>query len=189
MAIDLNDLGMTKEELQEKVIDRICAQVLESTSFDDDGEERSRPSSFHGKLIALVKKTVDEKIDQIAQASVLPNVAAFIDKLTLQETTKWGEKRGEPVTFVEYLVSRAEAYMTEEVDYHGKTRAEDSYNWRKHTTRLSHLIHEHLQFNINKAMTEACGTANKSIRSALEGAVKMALDTIKVSVETKVTDR
>lgn len=186
MELTLESLGITQEELQEKVVDRLCEQILSSTGYDEDGNEVTRESSFQRSLVEKVKKHVDSVIGVIAEKSVLPNVTKYIEDLCLQETNRWGEKVGKPVTFVEYLVGRADAYIKEEVSYNGKTRAEDSYNWSKCTTRIMYLINQHLHYNVEKAMTEALGLATKSVKESLEAAVKLALEQVKVTVETEV---
>jgi hypothetical protein len=186
MEISLESLGITKEDLQEKVIDRLCEQLLSETGFDEDGNPEPRESSFHRSITEKVKKHVADTISAIAEKQLLPNVTSYIESMCLQEASKWGEKVGKPVTFVEYLVARADAYIKEEVDYHGKTKAEDSYNWRKNTTRISYLINEHLHFHVEKAMVESLGIAVKSVKESLEGAVKLALEKVKVTVKTDV---
>ena len=69
----------------------------------------------------------------------------------------------EALTFAEYLVHRAERYIAEEVDYQGKPKSVDSYQWRAHSTRIVHMIHEHLNFRISSAIEGAMKDANKSI--------------------------
>lgn len=185
----LEELGFTKEELQERVVDRLCTQVLHGVTWDEDGNEIETNSQFSRKLNERVAKHIDDTIAKIAEKHVLPNVAEFIENLCLQETTKWGEKKGEPVTFIEYLVQRADAYMREDVDHNGKTQKEDSYSWRTHSTRIAYMVDKHLQYSIESAMKQALETANASIAGGLEKAVKTSLNEVisglKVTVKAK----
>jgi hypothetical protein len=120
----IEDIGFTKEELQEKVITTIADRLLQTLEVDsEDGSEYSAPTSLKKKLDEVVKKRVDDAVAFIADKYILPNAATYIENFTLQQTTNWGEKKGEPVTFVQYLASRAEAYRREEVDSFGKNRA------------------------------------------------------------------
>jgi hypothetical protein len=186
MEISLESLGITKEDLQEKVIERLCERLLSETGFDEDGNPEPRESSFHRSIQEKVKTHVSGVIGAIAEASVYPNVTKYIEDMCLQETTKWGEKVGKPVSFLEYLVARADAYIREEVDYNGKDKKEGGYNWSARTTRIVHLINSHLHYNIERAMTEALGLAVKSVKESLEGAVKLALEQVKVTVKADV---
>jgi hypothetical protein len=92
------------------------------------------------------------------------------------------------LTFTEYLVQRVDAYIREEVNYNGKSRSEDrdSYGWSKSSTRIVHLIHGHLQYHIQRAVTEALGQVNSSVRKGLEEAVKHAIASVQVKVATEV---
>jgi hypothetical protein len=113
-----------------------------------------------------------------------------LEALTLQETNRWGEKVGKPVTFIEYLVHRAHAYITEEVDHYGKSKAESNdHYWRGSQTRITHLIHQHLQYNIQTAMERVLKDANSQIATGIAEAVKIQLqqllEKIKPAVVTK----
>jgi hypothetical protein len=100
----------------------------------------------------------------------------MIDNLVLQKTNSWGEKVGKSVTFVEYLIEQAHGYMTEKVDSSGKTKEESGgYSFSGTQTRVAHMIHRHLHFNIETAMKEALATANGSIIKGLEETVKLKL--------------
>ena len=189
-AVTLESLGFTKEDLQERLVERLAEQILSGKSFDEDGEEFYDDSQFKKQLEERLRKHVGETINSIAEKHVLPNVTSYIENLVLQTTNKWGEKQGTPVTFIEYLVQRAEAYIQEEVNYEGKGKGEkDSYNWNKHTTRIAYLINAHLQYSIETAMKQALKVANESIAGGIEQAVKIklqdVLNSIKVGVQVK----
>lgn len=190
MELSLEALGLSKEDVAERVIERIAEQMLSSYDQDDDGEKVERPSRFKEMLQKRIIERVNQSIDEIAAKHVLPNVTGYLENLCLQETNQWGEKKGAKVTFTEYLVQRAHAYMTEDVNYEGKSKAEvGSYSWSKSTTRIASLVHKHLDYHIKDAMTKALATANSAIVGGLEAAVKtglsQALAGLKVDVKTK----
>lgn len=184
--MNLADLGFTKEELQQRVIDQLCRQVMEGTFTDEDGEEYNSDSAFARTLHEHVRKQVDASISALAEKHVLPNVHAYIENLTLQTTNKWGEKQGRPVTFIEYLTQRAEAYMLEEVNYEGKTKGQDSYSWKGTQTRISHLIERHLHYSIENAMKAALVNANSAIVGGIEKTVQIKLAEVAASLKLKV---
>jgi hypothetical protein len=186
MNLTLEGIGLTKEKLQERVIGKLCDELTTSVFADEDGDPVSQPSSFKRKLDEALKARVEEGIGDMAAKYVLPNVTEYLEKLVLTKTNEWGQKQGEPVTFIQYLVQRCDAYMREEVNYEGKTRAQDSYNWRGTTTRVSQLIDSHLHHSIEKAMKDAMALATGSIKDGLSGAVKMALERTLVGLKTTV---
>jgi hypothetical protein len=187
----LEQLGLSKEELQERVINTIADKMLSEVDCDEDGNEVRIQSRMQNTIRDLIKAQIDEKVTEIADANILPRVTEMVENLVLQETNKWGEKTGEKLTFTEYLVKRADHYLREEVDRNGQSIEEIRYSsdWRKDSTRIMHVVHGYLSHNVTRALKEAVENANKSIAGGLEGAVKMALDNIvknlKVSVSTK----
>jgi hypothetical protein len=189
MNLDIEALGFTKEELRQRVIDTIASNLLNELVSEPGGEEDYKQTKLAKQLKAAVMQRTDEAVAALADKYVIPNATQYLENLCLQETNKWGEKTQKKLTFIEYLVKRAEAYLTEEVSYDGKVKGQDGYQWRASGTRISYLIHSHLQYSIETAMKAALSDANKTIVGGLEQAVKIKLAEIaaqlKVDVKTK----
>lgn len=189
-ALTIEALGLSKDELADRIVDRAAAQLLETVTYDDEERAYLKDSDFQRQLKERIRQRIDQSIDEIAAKNVLPNVAAYVEGLCLQETNKWGEKTGQPRTFTEYLVAKAEAYLTEKVDYEGKAKAESgSYSWNGTQTRITHLVHKHLHYGIETAMKDAVKNANAVIVGGIEQAVRIKLQEVgaalKVEVKTK----
>lgn len=192
MSIDFQALGFTQEELQERVIARLCEQLLTGMDYDPDtGDDFPVASQFRRGVDERVKKQINDTINAIAEREVLPNVASYIESLTLQETTTWGEKKGAPVTFTEYLVARAQAYMQEEVSHDGKGKSEASgYSWSSSKqTRIAYLIHQHLQYSISTAMKDALTVATGEIAKGIHETARHKLNEIAASLKVNVTTK
>ena len=87
MAFDLKDLGITQEELADRVVERAVSQLLDGrTSSDDEDEEDSRYSdSIRRRMDEEIKKIVQDSIDFAEQSPELPLEALMEDILV--ETT------------------------------------------------------------------------------------------------------
>ena len=174
--LDLEALGMTQEEMQERVIERIAQVALTTLQYDPDDGEFNDSSALAKRLDRKIQDLMDQAINDLAAKHVLPNIIERIETTVLQQTTSWGENKGEPVSFTEFLVARAEAYMQEEVDFKGKTRGNgNSYDWKGAQTRVAWMIHEHLQYSINTAMEAAMKTVNDQISEGIAATVKTQL--------------
>ena len=188
----LQALGITPAELIDRIVAKATEELLSNEAYDEEGDPVGRGATDLARRIEKnVQAHVDAKIQALADEHVLPNVSTYIEGLTLQETNRWGERTGEKLTFIEYLVQRADAYMREEVNYEGKAKSEaNGYSWSKSTTRVAFMVNKHLHYSIEKAMTQALSHANSSIAKGLEEAVKVALTNatagLKVAVENKV---
>lgn len=174
----LQSLGISEDDILNRVVDRICESII--PSFDE------AESEFGNRVEGAVKERIDKVMSDAFEKHVHPKITEMVENVTLQATNRWGEARGEKLTFIEYLTERADAYIREEVNHNGKTQSEDSYSWRKHGTRIAYLVNSHLQYSIQRAMEQALGDVNSSVRKGLEEAVKIALAGIKVSVNTTV---
>jgi hypothetical protein len=183
--VTLEELGLTRDEILDRVVAKIADSLIDSYVMDEDGEETATQSPFARAMQRKVQERVDKAVEEIAARHVLPNVAAYVETLCLQETNKWGEKTGRRFTFVEYLVDRAEKYLTEEVNYEGKTKGEDSYSWRKSGTRIAYMVHKHLQYSIQSAMEHALKNANAAIVGGIEEAVKIKLGEVAAALKVK----
>lgn len=175
--MNLEELGFTKEELQNRVVDQICDQLLTSKSFDEDGDETEMQSTLHRKLNEIIKKRVDEKIEELGAKHVLPRVSEMVENITIQKTNGWGEAKEAPISFIEYLIRRAEAYMVEKVDHNGRGKGEgDSYNWSGSNTRVAYLFEKHLQYNIEEAMKKSLSEINSTIAKGLYEACRLKIN-------------
>ena len=174
----LTALGITKED----IITR-CAQLI----LDGRNDDEEYSSGIESAVTKEVKAAVNERLETAIRDHVHPKVAAMMENLVLQETNTWGEKKGTPVTFVEYLVQRAEQSMIEQVNYEGKSKGEKSYgDWSAKSTRIAYMINQHLYINIERAMKEILSGANDTVRKGLVVACKTALANIKIQVATKL---
>lgn len=190
-ALTLESLGLSKEQLQEMLLDRMVEQAMVGVSYDEDGNEYRQDSSFAGQLKKMIYAKITASIQELAEKHVLPNVGQYIENLTLQTTNQWGEKKGAPVTFIEYLVHRADAYMREEVDNSGKSKEEAGYHWSKCSTRVTFLINQHLHYSIHEACKQMLGTSQATVAKAIEEAVKVQLGNIvtQFNLSVKATEK
>lgn len=189
MNITLESIGLSQDALAERVVEKLVEGLTTSLNYDEDGGEFRGASPFARKLNDMVKARVDVIVNDIGEKHILPRVTEMVENMVLQETNKWGEKVGQPVTFIEYMTQRADAWLREEVDFQGKVKGRDSFSWRKFGTRVQYMIDEHLQYTVHKAMENAVKDANQSIVGGLKQAVSIALDEVaaklKVEVKTK----
>lgn len=170
-------LGLSPEELQDRIIERAVSALLETTEYYEDGDTFTDHSPLAQRLQKSVKETIDAKIAEIAEKHVLPNVSTYIENVQLQKTNEWGEKQGKPVTFIEYLVQRANAYMVEEVGHDGKTKSESGYSgYRAYGTRIAYMIDRHLQYSIHSAIETALKNANSTMAEGLTKACQIAIN-------------
>jgi len=174
-AKTLEALGLSSADLEQKLLDRLVEAAMNGAIFDEEGEPIGR---LGRRLDEEIKKRLDEGIQAIGEKHVLPKVAEILEGVCLQATNEWGEAKGKPMTFIQYLVQRAERYMHEKVNFSGESKAEcrDSYSWRGEQTRVTHLIHAHLKYSIETALKTALKDFDKHVAAGLAETVKAKLE-------------
>lgn len=187
MQIDLSAIGINQDELQQRVVDKIAESVLRYESSDEDGDPVWVASDMARSMDKLVRERINAEVQRLADAHVLPKVSQMVESIVLQQTNEWGEKTGKPVTFIQYLVQRADFYMNEKVDFQGKPKsAAGGCSWNGTQTRLTHLVHEHLHYSIDTAMKGALSQVNAAIVPALAETAKAKLSEIAASLKVEV---
>lgn len=173
----LEALGVIPADLAERVVEQAVNALLESVGYDSEGEEFSQASKFKKQINQRVQEAVDRKVDAMFAQYVLPRVGEIIEAADMRKTSAYGEPKGEPMTFKEYIANRAETYMSEKVDYNGvsKSDSRDSYQWREYGPRLAVLMQLYIRDTMDKAAKSAVTNVNKEIAKNIEQAAKDAI--------------
>lgn len=191
MEFSCEQIGLSKEELQERIVESIADRMLHQYVTDDEGEFRDN-SPIKLRLDKLITASIDAEVERIGNEFIAPKIEALIEGATLQATTAWGEPKGEPKTFIEYLVERAEVFMVEDVDSSGRGKSQlseyDRRNFRAAGKRLPVMIDKHLQYQVDTAMKAIIAGANQSLTESLTETVRIRLKEVadKVKVTTTV---
>lgn len=187
----LKSLGISVEQLGDRIVDQAVEVLLSGKGFDPDTEEETRyETRFKRDIEARIQKAVDQKIAALAEQHLIPKVGEMIEAANLQQTNNYGEKKGAPQTFIEYIAARAQVYMSEEVDITGKSKSEgdrfDSYNWRSVGPRLTVLMRLHIKETLEQYAKQAVNDVNKElakgIQKAASDAIAAAANAVKVQI-------
>jgi hypothetical protein len=185
----LKALGVSPDELAERIVDQAVETLLSFTGYNEDGEKTgSYASRFRKEIEARVQASVDAKITALAAEHIVPKVGEMIESANMRRTNQYGEPVSAPMTFKEYIAHRAEVYMSEPVNYNGKSKNEesDSYNFRVEGPRLTVLmrmyIRETLEKHAKAAVTDVNQVIAKSIQKSAVDAIAAASAALKVSV-------
>lgn len=190
--LDLSSIGITEEEIQNRVVASLVEGLMNKSYYDyEEGQEIQAYSEFGKRLNAALKSAIDAKFDALVESQIQPLIAAKVDALVIQQTNQWGEKKKEPVTFLEYLVDRADKFMVEPVDSKGRTREEcerarDSFYQSGTNNRLAAAVDKaigaHLQNCVNAVVKEAQSKVQTSLSEVLQTALSEAQKNLKVTI-------
>jgi len=190
--MNVSDLGLTPEILRDAVIERAAKMLIDRNDADFD-EDYGWANSIQAKVDKMIADRIQTASQEAVDAAIAKHASPFIEgeieKVVFLRTNEWGERKGAPKTFREFLIDRVEQYIVEPVNYDGKTKAQDGYNFRQSSTRIAYMVDKHLHYEVEKAMKAAFTDLNSKVSEGLLGAVRLslkaALDSLKVSVSTK----
>lgn len=182
-------IGMEQDELQERVVQGLVTRILGTESEDEYGET-IRPKVMK-EVNDIITNTVHRCIENIANEHVYPMAEKLVTEHVFQPTTNWGEKKGEPRSFIEYLDEKAVAYFRESVDAGGRAQEEihvhSRRDWKAVGNRINFMVDKSLAKQIKEALDDAIGNLHLSLADAL---AETARDTLaKVAAASKVEVR
>jgi len=190
----LEALGVSAEDLAERIVDQAVHSLLYSTGFNQETEEEvTYENKFKRAIEAKIQQTVDTKISAIAEEHILPRVGEMIEKADMRKTNRYGEPQTPSLTFKEYIAHRAESYMTEDVDYQGKSKVdlegknESTYNWRSCGPRLTVLMRNYIRDSLEASAQAAVSDVNKAIANNIEKAAKEAIAVTAANIKVSVS--
>ena len=117
----------------------------------------------------------------------------MIESADMRLTSRYGEPKGDPMTFKEYIASRAETYMSEDVDYNGTSKDElaakgsSTYDFRSSGPRLTVLMKLYIKDTLEKSAKAAINDVNKVIAKNIEQAAKDAITSCAASLKVAAT--
>lgn len=171
----LRGLGLSDEQITERLIDAAVDRLLERTvcAYEpgaDGAHEEEVPSEFAERVEARVRESVDAKLDAFFEAYMKPGVDSLIDNLTFQPTNTWGEPKKPPMTLREYVEKRRNEWWQEEVDNQGRNRkdAQRIGSFYPYGTRAAWLVDQHLRLHVERALKPTLEEANKLFADGLK---------------------
>jgi hypothetical protein len=174
----LQTIGLTQDDLKDRIIDQACEELLRGKGADEDRFESTLARALGSKIEKRIAATADAFVDK----TVGPHVAKYIDQTLLQPTDNWGNNKGTPKTFAEYVIERFNAYLKERVTPSGQTAG-----YRENTVeRGAWLVTQHISAAIDKIIKDSIGTAVATIKDGIDGQIKSVLERTFVEVSTEV---
>jgi len=145
MSDILNELKLTREELINKLIDRI----VESMNYDEREYifEKSKEEAL---------KYVNDECSRLAEQAFSDKIGSYIDEILIMKTNGFGEpKTIEKKTLIEYTTEFIENYLMQDVDWDGK---EAKHSGRK---RLQYMLDQKTKKDIDEAVRKVIHESNK----------------------------
>ena len=179
MAISLAVLGISKDELLEKLLVRLQHDAIEE--MDD---------SLNTRFNKALREMIGQSVEAYAKKHLEKSVNEAVEGMMFQEINGYGEAKKPPKTLREFAAAKLDSFLVEEVDRQGRTSAEcqrqhDSFY--KHGVRVAVLVEKYLMEKIEAEMKKALAGANAQIVGGIEAAVKSKLAEIAATLNVTAT--
>jgi hypothetical protein len=168
-------LGLTQEQLQDRVIETVSDKMLTSIGWDHDGEDVSRKSNLRNRLDEMLKHRIDAALAAHFEKVIPPSFDKWIAEYKVQRTSQWGEKKSEPMTFLDYISSRVDGYLNEEVDSSGQSQEEAKAKGNSWYGGKQVRIIRMIDGRLTAAITEGIEKAFASTKGILAGGIEKAV--------------
>lgn len=132
----LEQLGISNEELVNRLIQKLADEILSDTVCD----------CIEQRLDNQQNKAINEAVEKIISEKVIPFVESGVESAMVKVPSVGDEFV--QLTISELAHNRANAFLNEDVDRIGKPRAKDSWNWGSVGTRLEYLIDKCVQKHV-----------------------------------------
>lgn len=193
MEFNCEMLGISQEEMQDRVINAAAEKLLSSSKImsydDDDSGEVSTP--FAKAMQEFLKDRVSAKVNEMAERELLPKLETFIGDIVFQKTDTWGKPDGDPRTAPEFLRDCCRDYMAEMVDEKGDPRPKASGysrdHWYKKSTRAEFLVDRFLDSTMVSVMSEAVKDTNESMAEAIQSTMAEHMTKLLTTFKVNVT--
>lgn len=190
MNIDLAAIGLTQDELQDRVVNALVEGIMTSRTQDEDGYDVRITSRFQQTALYKILNRVDEQIDKLVAPVISPAVDKYVEELRIPFTNQYGQPQREPETLLEYTMRSVGEYLYTGVNWQGKTaeqrRKSGETNWASgsnETNRITFMIDQKLQAFMEQATKEALKSINEQITGGLAAAVKHELNKINAKLK------
>lgn len=162
-----HDDGVSKQ-VKDELLNR---QIDVDQQFKD--QVAIRVATLLGNDITqLVMDHINAKLEAVLDPIVMNSVTQ-----PLQPTDAWGNPRGEPVTLLQYIQIRVDAWFDEKVDPYGHTLSPDDARYAKGKPRLEWMVAKVVD-----------AVADDKLRKTIDEQVKMAKDQLGAKVTGMVGD-
>lgn len=159
--MNLQDLGITNEDLVNRLVERLAEGLLDN---DETFADR-----VHRSVQERIKEQTEWIAHGIAKEEIERQVKAVIDA-PWQESTSWGEKRGEPKTFRELVNEKIAATLIRRVDSNGRL-----LEYGEGQKLIDFLIRSQVEATVKDEIKTAVTAAATAARNEVLGKVNEAV--------------
>lgn len=170
----LEQVGITKEELIERIVDRALGTTADYSQVDTDRWEElplaevvdKKITDAIGSLIKKFEEKINARVDEITSAKVND----LLDK-PFQPVDEWGQPKGEKTTVKQIIVKYASDYWDVKVGTDGKPAREGVYHYDSLPTRgemyAQKVVKELFTSAVERQVKELASTLFEKIPEAL----------------------
>lgn len=156
----LKILGITPEKIMEMAVEKLISGMREH--YDDEYIEQRAARTFKEEL----QRKIDDAVSAFLDKQLEPVLKGAVSTLILQPTNHYGERKGEPIPFVEYVTKRASEWLGEPVDGEGRA-GRDSYGGGTKQPRLMWAFDKYFGYQMQAAIKSVLDASLQSLGGSL----------------------
>ena len=179
-------LGISQEEMIEKVVDAMSDKILAAP--DDDMDNTHYRNTIIEKLDMVIAERIESEVRKNFDRHVTPRIEEMIADMTFTKTNNWGERAGKTLTLREFLIEKAEAYMGEDVNAQGHSKSQcRGHSFYGAGNRLSVMIDNHLEAEFKRVVDDIYQIANKGFEDGIKAEMTRAIEDVSKRMQVSIT--
>lgn len=180
MTIPLEALGFSREEIQNKIVDAAVEDLLSGVSVDDEGNAHRMASRLRESFNTELTQRIADTVSNLVSTLVTPE---YIRATTFPRYSKYGEKKGDPLTFKEFVEQCVSKILDAKVDDSGKILEPGSYGYDRGKHFMSGLVEKAVERELREAIQKGLINIQQEVTNALKAAATEIITKITASIK------
>lgn len=178
--IPFEALGISRDELINKIVDAAVEDLLSSVSTDDEGNSYKMSSRLREDFNTELTKRISSTVSGLVDSLVTPE---YIRTTTFPRYSKYGEKKGDPLTFKEFVEQCVNKILDSRIDDSGKILEPGSYGYDRGKHFMSGLVEKTIERELREAIQKGLINIQQEVTNALKAAATEIITKITASIK------
>ena len=167
MDFNCEMLGISQEEMQNRVVNAIAEKLMSKTIMtqwdENEDQEKIVNTKFAKAVIDKINEHFKNKVDELFNEQIAGKIDNLLTNYIIKETNQLGESLGKERTVTEFIIERFNVFIKEQVDSKGNPKRKNDCYFKPQGTRLTVAVDTYFKDHLEKAMKTILKNTDKTL--------------------------